>query len=121
MDAEHLNRLCDSLLGMLIDGPRENSRLGTHAATLLEELVVTNWGAPANTAGVRVNAQLVNTAQTAMDGFERWFGPQPLASEDPDQYRAAPDVEQEIRGAIGFIRGIVLEQLPGDRSQAPPA
>ena len=110
MDAEHLNRLCDNLLGMLIDGPRENSRLGTHAATLLEELVVTNWGARAN--GARVSAQLVDSAQTAMDGFERWFGPQPLASEDQDQYRAAPDVERDIRGAIGSIRGIVLEQLP---------
>lgn len=105
-----LDHVCDSLLAMLDDSPREDSRMGQHAATLLEELVAASWDAGRPTA-TQAGAQVVGLAQTAMDGFERWFGPQALASEDPGQYRATPDVEREIRSAIASIRGIALEQL----------
>jgi hypothetical protein len=105
-----LDQVCDSLLAMLDDSPREDPRLGKHAATLLEELVAAHWDGERSSTG-RACAEVAGFAQTAMDGFERWFGPQALASEDPGQYRAAPDVELEIRSAIASIRGIAHEQL----------
>ena len=47
-----------------------------------------------------------------MDGFERWFGPQKLPAEGPDEDYGRPNVEKEIRSAIGSLRHMALEHLP---------
>src|ERR1700682_45004 len=102
MNAEHLNHLCDTLLAMLDDGPREDVRMGKHAAGLLHELIATSWRTGRHLPAVPVNEQLVGYGQTAADGFERWFGPQPLEGEPEDKDPAGE--EDAIRRAVTSLR-----------------
>ena len=51
-----LQRRSDRLLAMLEGGPREDSRMGLEACTLLEEIVAINWSAGKNVQAVHVNA-----------------------------------------------------------------
>jgi hypothetical protein len=110
MNAVRLGHLCDRLLVMLEDGPREDSQMLREAHDIREELVAAKWSAGANVPAISVNAQVVGFARTAIDGFERWFGPQPLEGEADDQ--SASDLEHEIRRAITSLRGVAGEHLP---------